>query len=187
MADLANNSMSRGRPWHALQQQAFSMAQSEDATNRESAYRVFAGSPNLIIDLQPQTVLAILEKGLQDPHSVEVRSFPQSSGFSALALLYLGNGEALLYFPHKVSVRRHAVLLLCSVALLSSCTGLKVLLDDDLIPSRCRTLLGDDPLWSPDCLCTIYVHATYFYYYCSGHRHCSVQDSIGIPHRLALP
>ncbi|KAI0684888.1 ARM repeat-containing protein [Cytidiella melzeri] len=73
IADLANNSMSRGRPWHALQQQAFSMAQSEDPSIRETAYRVFAGSPNLIMDLQPESVLAILQKGLQDPQSVEVR------------------------------------------------------------------------------------------------------------------
>ncbi|KAI0821251.1 ARM repeat-containing protein [Irpex lacteus] len=111
VADLANNSMSRGRPWHALQQQAFSMAQSEDATNRESAYRVFAGSPNLIIDLQPQTVLAILEKGLQDPHSVEVRhaalrasvAFLSASDVAqqaqALPLLY-PMLNTLPYLPH---------------------------------------------------------------------------------------
>lgn len=72
ISDLANNSMSRGRPWHALQQQAFSMAQSEDPSTRESAYRVFSGSPNLIMDLQPESVLAVLQKGLQDPQSVEV-------------------------------------------------------------------------------------------------------------------
>lgn len=71
-ADLANNSMSRGRPWHALQQQVFSMAQSEDSATRESAYGVFSGSPNLIMDLQPESVVAVLQKGLQDPQSVEV-------------------------------------------------------------------------------------------------------------------
>jgi importin-5 len=84
ITDLANNSMSRGRPWHALQQQAFSMTQNEDATCRESAYRVFAGSPNLIIDLQPESVLAILQKGLEDHQSIEVcvlfcHSFPRFS------------------------------------------------------------------------------------------------------------
>lgn len=72
VADLANNSMSRGRPWHALQQQAFAMAENEDPATRESAYRVFAGSPNLIMDLQPSAVVSLLEKGLQDP-GVEVR------------------------------------------------------------------------------------------------------------------
>ena len=71
-ADLANNSMSRGRPWHSLQQQSFSMAQSEDPALRETAFRIFAGSPNLIMDLQPESVVAVLQKGLQDPQSVEV-------------------------------------------------------------------------------------------------------------------
>lgn len=74
ISELANSSMSRGRPWHALQQQAFSMAQSEVASARESSYRVFSGSPNLIMDLQPESVLAVLQKGLQDPHSIEVRA-----------------------------------------------------------------------------------------------------------------
>ncbi|CAL1712081.1 unnamed protein product [Somion occarium] len=73
VCDLANNAMSRGRPWHALQAQSFSMAESNDALARESAFRVFAGCPNLIMDLQTETVLAVLEKGLQDPQSVEVR------------------------------------------------------------------------------------------------------------------
>ncbi|KAH8088992.1 ARM repeat-containing protein [Cristinia sonorae] len=73
VTDLANNSMNRGRPWHALQAQAFSMAQSPDPGLREAAYRVFAASPNLIIDLQAESVLGILQKGLQDQHSVEVR------------------------------------------------------------------------------------------------------------------
>lgn len=48
------------------------MAHSEDPLLRETAFRVFTGSPNLIMDLQPETVVAVLEKGLQDPHSVEV-------------------------------------------------------------------------------------------------------------------
>lgn len=78
ITDLANNSMSRGRPWHALQAQTFSMAQGEDVNNREAAFRVFAGSPNLIMDLQTESVLAVLQKGLQDPQSIEVcpKPFP---------------------------------------------------------------------------------------------------------------
>ena len=73
VCDLANNSMSRGRPWHALQAQSFHMTEESDALSRESAFRVFAGSPNLIMDLQTENVLAVLQKGLQDPQSVEVR------------------------------------------------------------------------------------------------------------------
>lgn len=72
VTDLANGSMERGRPWHALQAQAFSMAQHPDPGLREAAFRVFAGSPNLVMDLQTESVLAILQKGLQDPQSVEV-------------------------------------------------------------------------------------------------------------------
>ncbi|KAF7789278.1 hypothetical protein EIP86_000219 [Pleurotus ostreatoroseus] len=84
VTDLANNAMSRGRPWHALQQQAFAMAENEDPAARESAYRVFSGSPNLIMDLQPETVLSLLHKGLEDPGSVEVRG----DRFGSSATLY---------------------------------------------------------------------------------------------------
>ena len=73
VADLANNSMSRGRPWHALQRQAFAMAEDQNPALRESAHRVFAGSPNLIMDLQPDTVVRLLQKGLEDPGNIEVR------------------------------------------------------------------------------------------------------------------
>lgn len=73
ICDLANNAMSRGRPWHSLQAQSFHMSESNDTLARESAFRVFAGSPNLIMDLQTENVLDVLRKGLEDPESVEVR------------------------------------------------------------------------------------------------------------------
>jgi hypothetical protein len=73
ICDLANNSMSRGRPWHALQAQAFSMCQSQNGGLREGAYRVFAGCPNLVMDLQTDAVLGVFQKGLQDADSIEVR------------------------------------------------------------------------------------------------------------------
>jgi importin-5 len=66
ICDLANNSMSRGRPWHALQAQVFSMTQNTDPGLREGAYRVFAGCPNLVTDLQTDAVLSVFQKGLQD-------------------------------------------------------------------------------------------------------------------------
>jgi len=69
----------RGRPWHALQAQSFSMAQAQGegggvigAEMRESAYRVFAGCPNLVMDLQTDAVLAVFQRGLQDGYSVQV-------------------------------------------------------------------------------------------------------------------
>ncbi|TFK64924.1 ARM repeat-containing protein [Pluteus cervinus] len=57
ICDLANLGMPRGRPWHALQAQAFNMTQinggeASNADMRESAYRLFAGCPNLVMDLQ---------------------------------------------------------------------------------------------------------------------------------------
>lgn len=76
VADLANQSMARGRPWHSLQAQAFRMVEGGDVLTREVAYRVFSGSVNLVIDLQTDVVVAMLQKGLQDPESVEVRPPP---------------------------------------------------------------------------------------------------------------
>ncbi|KAJ4482034.1 armadillo-type protein [Lentinula aciculospora] len=80
ISDVANQGMLRGRPWHALQAQVFSMTQASDVTNgvtgeglRESAYRVFAGCPNLVMDLQTDAVLGVLGKGLRDERSIDVR------------------------------------------------------------------------------------------------------------------
>ncbi|KAG6825124.1 hypothetical protein H0H92_004620 [Tricholoma furcatifolium] len=82
VSDVANQSMARGRPWHALQSQCFAMAQGgpggegqqqQLALGRASAFGVFAGAPNLIMDLQPEAVLGILKRGLEDPESIEVR------------------------------------------------------------------------------------------------------------------
>ena len=79
VCDLSNQGMVRGRPWHALQAQAFSMIQSQSSTQdgspalRESAFRVFSGCPNLVMDLQTDAVLNVLGRGLQDQYSIEVR------------------------------------------------------------------------------------------------------------------
>ncbi|KAH0825819.1 armadillo-type protein, partial [Lanmaoa asiatica] len=73
VCDLANNAMTRGRPWHALQAQAFSMTHTTEAGFRECAFRVFSGCPNLVIDLQTDAVLSVFQKGLQDGQSVDVR------------------------------------------------------------------------------------------------------------------
>jgi len=83
ICDLANQSMMRGRPWHALQAQSFSMTHAQTSERgaaapglRECAYRIFAGCPNLVMDLQVDAVLGVFQRGLQDQESVEVsRSF----------------------------------------------------------------------------------------------------------------
>ncbi|TFK20034.1 ARM repeat-containing protein [Coprinopsis marcescibilis] len=80
ICDVAKQGMARGRPWHALQAQSFTMTQvpgnetgAGGAGLRESAYRVFAGCPNLVMDLQTDAVLSVFQKGLQDNDSIEVR------------------------------------------------------------------------------------------------------------------
>ena len=75
ICDLVNNSMERGRPWHALQAQAFAMCKGADPTARDSAFRIFAGCPNLVMDLQTDAVLRVLQDGLQDRQSIDVRLF----------------------------------------------------------------------------------------------------------------
>jgi hypothetical protein len=88
VCDLAGEGMRRGRPWHALQALAFDMTQAGQpgaASSaletqgvapeglRESAYRVFAGCPNLVMDLQTDAVLGVFQRGLQDSESIDVR------------------------------------------------------------------------------------------------------------------
>ncbi|KAL4079008.1 armadillo-type protein [Scleroderma citrinum] len=73
VCDLANTAMNRGRPWHALQAQAFNMTQADVPGFRECAFRVFSGCPNLVMDLQTEAVLSVFQKGLQDTQSVDVR------------------------------------------------------------------------------------------------------------------
>ncbi|KAG6865210.1 hypothetical protein C0991_004411 [Blastosporella zonata] len=90
VCDVANQGMKRGRPWHALQGQAFQMAQAHTQAQtqggegtpeekmlvlgRATAFGVFAGAPNLVLDLQPDAVLGVLKQGLEDGESTEVRA-----------------------------------------------------------------------------------------------------------------
>ena len=71
VCDLANNAMSRGRPWHTLQAQAFNTTRMPEAGFRECAFRIFSGCPNLVIDLQTDAVISVFRGGLQDA-SVDV-------------------------------------------------------------------------------------------------------------------
>ena len=73
VSDLANNSMTRGRPWHALQAQAFQMTNAQELGLRESAFSVLGGCPNLVLDLQTEAVVEMFSRGLQDPQSINVR------------------------------------------------------------------------------------------------------------------
>jgi hypothetical protein len=51
------------------------MCKSADSIARESAFRIFAGCPNLVMDLQTDAVLRVLQEGLQDRQSIEVCLF----------------------------------------------------------------------------------------------------------------
>ncbi|OBZ65152.1 Importin subunit beta-3 [Grifola frondosa] len=97
VCDLATHSMARGRPWHTLQVQAFTMTDNSDPLTRESAYRIFSGSPNLVIDLQPESVLGALQKGLQDPQSIEVRLAALRASVSYLAASDTAQAASLMY------------------------------------------------------------------------------------------
>ena len=62
--DISNQGMVHGRPWHALQAQAFTMTKAQDqggrtpgAALRESAYWVFARCPNFVMNLQMDAAL----------------------------------------------------------------------------------------------------------------------------------
>lgn len=52
-----------------------SPTQDGGAAWRESAFRVFSGCPNLVMDLQTDAVLSVLGRGLQDQYSIEVKVF----------------------------------------------------------------------------------------------------------------
>lgn len=75
VSDVANHAMRNGRPWHALQTEIFKLVHSPDPMGREIAYRVFTSSPNIILDLQVESVLATLQGGLEDRESTDVRHF----------------------------------------------------------------------------------------------------------------
>jgi hypothetical protein len=81
VTDLANQEMARDRPWHALQAQAFSMTQvpsdrgvTPTAVRESSAFRMFSGCPNVVLDLQTDAVLGVFQRGLPDTESTQVRS-----------------------------------------------------------------------------------------------------------------
>ncbi|KAI8978352.1 ARM repeat-containing protein [Trametes punicea] len=100
VTDLSNYAMKRGRPWHALQSQSFAMADSPDVHTREAAFRVFAGCPNLVMDLQMDAILSMLQRGLQDQQSTEVRlaSLRASAAFlTALDLTQQAQALSLMY------------------------------------------------------------------------------------------
>ncbi|PIL26735.1 hypothetical protein GSI_11149 [Ganoderma sinense ZZ0214-1] len=100
VTDLSNNASKRGYPWNALRSQVFAMADSAEVLTREAAFRVFAGCPNLILDLHVEDTVNLLQKGLQDPQSTEVRlaSLRASVAFlTACDLTQQAQALALMY------------------------------------------------------------------------------------------
>lgn len=60
------------------------------AALRESAFRVFSGCPNLVMDLQTDAVLGVLGRGLQDQYSIEVKLCYIPVQFDSLGLIVDG-------------------------------------------------------------------------------------------------
>jgi len=46
---------------------------SQDPKHRESAFRIFASVPQLILDQKTEEVAGVMERGLKDPQSVDVQ------------------------------------------------------------------------------------------------------------------
>ncbi|KAF7325964.1 hypothetical protein MKEN_00447300 [Mycena kentingensis (nom. inval.)] len=115
VCDLANEGMRRGRPWHALQALAFSMAQGEagnavpPAALRESAYRTFAGCPNLVMDLQTDAVLGVFQRGLQDGDDIEAKQAALSASVAYLTAAEPGQLAQSLALMHPILETLHSL------------------------------------------------------------------------------
>lgn len=104
VSDVVKEGMRRGRPWHALQAMGFAFlgegpnAASYSNTSgtatggvdpkylRETAYLVFAGCPNLVLDLQTEAVVGVFRRGLEDA-CVEVSAFFRLFLFNYVSLI----------------------------------------------------------------------------------------------------
>ncbi|KAG1888483.1 armadillo-type protein, partial [Suillus fuscotomentosus] len=76
------------------------MTQTGEAGFRESAFRLFSGCPNLVMNLQTDAVLTVFRKGLQDSQSVHVRLAALQASVSYLTAcdqLQLSHSLSLLY------------------------------------------------------------------------------------------
>ncbi|KAJ3561145.1 hypothetical protein NP233_g10377 [Leucocoprinus birnbaumii] len=115
ITNLANQEMARVRPWHAVQAQACSMAQAQTAAAlRESAFRVFAGRPNLVLDLQTEAVLGVFQRELQDTECTSLARSPSPNPSSKAVyeqlieflttITPLGSSHPNLFSPHLQAV-----------------------------------------------------------------------------------
>ncbi|KAJ6487827.1 armadillo-type protein [Mycena sanguinolenta] len=123
VSDVAGEGMRRGRPWHALQALAFNMTQAgqPDANGplstptvatenlRESAYRVFAGCPNLVMDLQTDAVLGVFQRGLQDAESIDVKQAALLASVAYLNAAEPGQLSQSLSLMHPILDTLHSL------------------------------------------------------------------------------
>lgn len=73
IAQFATYNIRRGRPWHALQLQAFSMTQSAHAPERVAAFMLFTESPKLAMQLETEAIITALTNGMKKAQTVDVR------------------------------------------------------------------------------------------------------------------
>lgn len=103
IAQFATNGIRRGRPWHALQMQAISMAQSAHAPERGTAFTLFMESPKLAMEMDTEAMIGALTSGINDAQSIDVRTHPLSSSHRmlVLVLMYLFWGRLGTTFSHQ--------------------------------------------------------------------------------------
>ena len=76
LAELARDSLSRGQSWNELSSALFQCVASDNASIRESAFRVWSGVPVMLLDMPMDQLKPLFEQGLQDAHiSVRILCF----------------------------------------------------------------------------------------------------------------
>ncbi len=105
ITDLAIGSMERGRPWPELQSTVFECTQSPTIGHRESAFRILASVPNLILDQNVSDVLRVLEGGLKDAQSIDVSARTSGTVLLNIDNRYLGaaHSSSRIFFVSEFS------------------------------------------------------------------------------------
>jgi len=72
VAEVARQYTEESEPWPGLLERLFSLSQSQDATQREAAFRIFMQAPGIIEKQHEEVVLTVFTKGFKD-YDVSVR------------------------------------------------------------------------------------------------------------------
>lgn len=72
IAEIARQYTEEGEAWPGLLERLFNLSQSQDATQREAAFRIFMQTPGIIEKQHEDVVLAVFTKGFKD-YDIKVR------------------------------------------------------------------------------------------------------------------